>query len=91
MTAPVIAPTPGAEVMIPCWVTLVYQGRYALVDFLDLRGQRQREPGLDGDVLGQVGEGEIVGVASGRSRTTQHAAIHVSFCGRGWPRSCACA
>ena len=41
-------------------VAVADQHRDALVDFLDLVGEGQREAGLDGDVVGQLGEGQVV-------------------------------
>ncbi len=53
----------------PVGVAFADQHGDAFVDLLDLLGERQRQPGFDGDVLGEVGKGEVVGpqVEAGRA------------------------
>ena len=62
IAAAVIVATPGAEVRMPARVGVLEQHCGAFVEVFDLLGQLQRQPGLDRDVLGQVG---VVQLAAG--------------------------
>ena len=52
---PLMAPTPGTEVMMPAGSSVVQQRGDLLLEVADLGAERQRQAGFGGDVRGQLG------------------------------------